>query len=217
MRLSPKVQHLGENTPACRRIFCMRTTRREGGAYTQMFITLQQLDDAIWPEALRIYHESFPQAGRKPDAILTGMFDKEMAYLHAKMTDGAQMAAMAITGIIAEAGLLLIDYVAVRQALRYKRIGMQFINDVKHWARDAQNLQGIIIEVEAEAGEENAGRIRFWEKCGFTLTNYVHRYRWVPERYRAMYVSFTAAPTFPTDGETLFQYIGAFHAKAFRK
>lgn len=178
--------------------------------------TFRQLDDRYWPPALKLYHEAFPRAGRKPDAILAGMFAKGIAYLHAE-TDGPDVFAMAITGLAAGGRLLLIDYIAVDAARRGSGIGSRFLRKIADWARDELRADGIVIEAEAEPTAENAERILFWEKNGFALTPYVHRYIWVPEPYQAMYLSFAPVPAFPTDGETLFTHISGYHAQAFRR
>lgn len=78
-------------------------------------------------------------------------------------------------------------------------------------------LRGIIVEVEAEETPENLGRIRFWEACGFRLTDYVHPYIWVPEPYRAMALSFPYREPLPLDGRELFAGIIRFHERAYRK
>lgn len=75
----------------------------------------------------------------------------------------------------------------------------------------------MIVEVEAAPSEANTRRVCFWEQCGFRTTDYVHRYIWVPEPYRAMYRSFDADDPLPDDGEALFRCITRFHRKAYRK
>ena len=85
-------------------------------------------------------------------------------------------------------------------------------------AEHSSGLAGIIIEVESDATPDNLARIAFWESCGFVATDYVHRYFWVPEPYRAMVLRFRDGDdSLPLDGELLFRHINAFHAKAYRK
>lgn len=185
------------------------------------FRTYRQLDTPDWPAALALYHRSFP-AGRKPDAILAGMFAKGMSELHtATLPHARELAAMAVTGVIPAANLLLIDYLAVQEQLRGGGIGRRFVRRLAEWAREDMRLSGMLLEAEAEPGPDNERRIRFWESCGFTLTDYVHRYRWVPETYRAMYLPFGEDQALREQardgGRALFRYIESFHKQAFAR
>jgi len=198
----------------CYSLICSRMTNN------MEIRTYRHIDTPDWPLALSLYHQAFPAPGRKPDAILAGMFAKGMSGLHTvHADDGSGLAAMAITGAIPNADLLLIDYIAVRKPLQGKGIGRQFVRRIAEWARDELRLSGILLEAEAEPGAQHERRIRFWEQCGFVLTEYVHHYRWVPETYRAMYLPFNARlPEEAEDGgRTLFRYIEAFHKQAFAK
>lgn len=179
------------------------------------FSTLERMDDDTWGQAQTLYHAAFPH-GRKPDAVIRSMFDKRMSYLHLE-TEGSALAAMAITGIIRRPGLLLVDYLTVREDLRGRGVGARFVGDILLWAREKKKFKGVILEAEADQGPENLARIRFWERCGFVLTEYVHQYIWVPEPYQAMYLSFDPKFGVHDDGESLFDYIGEFHKKAFRR
>ena len=177
-------------------------------------LTLDHLDEIYWPEAEKLYDEAFPLEGRKSDAIIRSMFDRRVSRLHVGINDG-QVEAMAITGKVDEGRVLLIDYLAVKGRLRGQGIGGAFMHEIVRWAKDTEKLRGIVIEAECEPGGDNMRRIRFWEKCGFTLTEYVHRYIWVPELYSAMALSFDPANPLPHRGEELFRYITDFHRKAY--
>jgi GNAT superfamily N-acetyltransferase len=180
------------------------------------FISLDRLDAHLWPQALELYHQAFPAEGRKPDRILMGMFEKKMSLLQVGVESGL-VKAMAISGVLKKANVLLIDYMAVEESFRGQGIGRRFMEQIKRWAREERSLNGVIIEVEADPTPQNEERIRFWERCGFTLTEYVHHYIWVPEPYRAMYLEFEEGTSgFSRDGETLFRFISAFHGRAFR-
>jgi GNAT superfamily N-acetyltransferase len=180
------------------------------------FRTFEQLDVPEWKQALALYHEAFPKAGRKPDAILEGMFGKGQSYLHTEEENG-EVTAMAVTGIAPRSNLLIIDYLAVKAGLQGQGIGSRFVREVADWARTEKRLDGILIEAEAHPGPEHARRIRFWKSCGFHLTPYVHRYIWVPETYRAMYLPFDTSFQVKDNGESLFRHIEAFHKKAFTR
>ncbi|MFC5650239.1 GNAT family N-acetyltransferase [Paenibacillus solisilvae] len=182
-------------------------------------ITMDVLDEMWWPKARGLYHEAFPH-GRKPDSIIAAMFERKMSYLHL-IVQGEIVIAMAITGRTGPSkSLLLIDYLAVREDCRGQGLGKDLVEEIKLWAeaKRGHSLSGMIVEVESEETPENRKRILFWEKCGFTVTDYVHTYIWVPEPYRAMYMKLEGGgPAFHTDGESLFKHITSFHNQAFRK
>jgi GNAT superfamily N-acetyltransferase len=180
------------------------------------FRTYDHIDTPEWEAALDLYHQAFPAPGRKPDRILEGMFARRLSYLHTDTADG-EMLAMAVTGLIPDAGLLLIDYLTVREDARRRGIGRRFVSNIERWARERKKLSGLLLEAEADPGEENAERIRFWERCGFVLTDYVHKYIWVPETYRAMYRMFTPDYRVDDGGRSLFRHIEEFHKKAFAR
>src|SRR5690606_1201773 len=127
-----------------------------------------------------------------------------------------QPVAMALTGRTEDGKAILIDYLAVRAELQGQGIGRSFLAALRQWAEAVERRDGIIIEVESEPTPINRARIRFWQQCGFRLTDYVHHYRWVPEPYHAMVLPFRADSGLPEDGEELFRYINAFHARAYR-
>ncbi|GGD66858.1 GNAT family N-acetyltransferase [Paenibacillus nasutitermitis] len=191
---------------------------QSGGAGTEQLVltSTENLNHELWPEARRLYHQAFPQEGRKSDAVIKRMFERRIGMLHMGQL-GQQVAAMAITGISDDGRVLLIDYLTVREDLRGQGIGVAFVDAVSRWAMEEQGLEGMLIEVEADGSPVNAERVRFWGNCGFTPTEYVHSYRWVPEPYRAMYRWFKQGSDLPVDGEILFRYITGFHHKAYAK
>jgi len=180
------------------------------------FHTYDHVNIADWNPALALYHQAFPKAGRKPDPIIMGMFAKKLSFLHTD-SEGGNLSAMAFSGLIPEANVLLIDYLAVREDLRGRGIGHQFVQNIAAWAKEEKKLSGILLEAEDEPSLENVGRIRFWEKCGFILTEYVHKYIWVPETYRAMYLPFGSEFRVNDRGQSLFKYIESYHKKAFKR
>ncbi|TNJ66596.1 GNAT family N-acetyltransferase [Paenibacillus hemerocallicola] len=178
--------------------------------------TTNEWDEKLWREVESIYNKAFGEQGRKTPAIIRRMFDRGMCTLHTAAVD-RQMIAMALTGIDKQEDALLIDYIAVKEEARGKGYGRIFLDHIRNWAETAAHCRGIIVEVEADPSPANSGRIRFWERCGFRLTDYVHRYIWVPEPYRAMYMNFSPDNPLPVDGEALFRSITRFHRKAYRK
>jgi GNAT superfamily N-acetyltransferase len=182
------------------------------------FHTLSASDEELWPAALELYHEAFPYVeGRKPDRIIKGMFGEGQGLLHAlTCEESGRVLAIAFTGVLPEAKLLLIDYLAVRASERQRGLGKTLVKEIEQEAL-RRKLDGLLIEVEAEETEENAARIRFWLTCGFKLTEYVHQYVWVPEPYRAMTLALNPGQPLPEDGERLFKWIEGFHARAYRR
>jgi len=173
-------------------------------------------DEQLWQLAEPIYDQSFPAEGRKTDAIIRRMLERGIGQLHVGFEDG-QAQAMALTGRSDDGKAILIDYLAVRADLRGHGVGHSFFAALRRWAELGEQRSGIIIEVESEPTPDNLARIRFWQSCGFRLTEYVHHYRWVPEPYHAMVLPFRTDAELPQDGEGLFRYINAFHAKAYRR
>ncbi|NBD23235.1 GNAT family N-acetyltransferase [Paenibacillus glycinis] len=178
--------------------------------------TTEQWNEALWAEAEPIYREGFPEHGRKPKAIVRRMFERGICELHVWGEPGAALA-MALTAFDARAGVLVIDYLAVRESRRGEGVGRACVASVRHWALGVKpDCKGLVIEAEAEETADNAKRIRFWEKAGFTLTEYVHAYIWVPETYRAMVMSFDAGHPLTDDGRELFKAITRYHERAYR-
>ncbi|SFD84201.1 Acetyltransferase (GNAT) family protein [Paenibacillus catalpae] len=183
-----------------------------------LFTTLDKLDDRLWPLAKQLYEHSFPKEGRKPDGIIAGMFRKMSCFLHTLSNEGA-VEAMALSGLTGGGSILLIDYIAVSEDRRDEGIGSQLIQRITEWAQNEKRLDGLLIEVESEHTPANEQRIRFWERNGFTITDYEHPYIWVPEPYRAMYKQLNQETDWLGDrsGKKLFRYITAFHEKAYSK
>ncbi|MDP4098158.1 GNAT family N-acetyltransferase [Paenibacillus sp. P96] len=179
-------------------------------------ITLDRLDEKWWPEARLIYHQSF-EHGRKPDRIIKQMFDRKLSLLHV-VVDKSAVAAMAITGKAENGKALIIDYLAVKEEYRGQGLGEWLVKALASWASSELQLEELIIEVESEQLPENDLRKRFWQKCGFRMTDYVHTYKWIPETYQAMYFPLTQASSqaVTEDGRALFKQITAFHHQSFR-
>lgn len=181
--------------------------------------TIEEWDEVLWQKAEPIYHHAFPAHGRKKRELIKRMFAKKLCYLHVLTDNDDEAVAMALTGKTetADASALLIDYFAVQMKRRNQHIGQRFMAELREWARTLPYTDGIIVEVEAEESPLNQSRIRFWQACGFTLTDYVHSYIWVPETYKAMYDELHPASRLPKDGQRLFALITAFHKKAYAK
>ncbi|CAM3678652.1 GNAT family N-acetyltransferase [Cohnella lubricantis] len=172
-----------------------------------------RLDDRLWPEARQLYLDAFPEG--KPVRIIENTFAKGVGLLFVALQDG-ETAAMALAGPLRQLNALLIDYIAVRPEHRRLGVGTALVEEIARYAR-SKGMDGLILEAEAGPEPENAERVRFWERCGFTLTPYVHQYIWVPEPYRAMYLTFDPARPLPTEGQELFKHIGGYHSFVFRR
>lgn len=175
--------------------------------------TLDKPDEQLWPQATELYSRTFPEG--KPLRIIDAMFRKRIAYLHVAM-DNRGVMAMAITGQVAKGKLLLIDYLAVREDRRRSGFGQLFLAAIRDWAQRELHVEGLLIEAEYGTSADDEHRVRFWQRCGFVLTEYVHSYIWVPERYRAMYARLTQTADIPDDGKRLFKYISDYHNRSFR-
>lgn len=149
------------------------------------FLILEPWNEAEWRRAEPIYDDAFPPEGRKTSAMIRKIVDTRAGFVVVG-AEADRPVAVAIVGKLPDLDALLIDYVAVSAAERGRGYGREMI---EHLAERAGTLgcRGLVIEVEAERNEANDGRKKFWTSVGFRLTDYVHRYRWVPETYQAMY------------------------------
>ncbi|MWC26981.1 GNAT family N-acetyltransferase [Paenibacillus sp. MMS18-CY102] len=172
-------------------------------------------DEERWTAVESIYEQAFPLDGKKSRDIIRGMFAKRMCQLHT-IAQGTEWIGMALTGIDQRVGAVIIDYIAVREDYRGTGVGRSLLDHIKQWGYETVGCQGIIVEVESELTEENRQRKLFWQSNGFHLSEYVHRYIWVPETYQAMYMNFDTNNPLPEDGKLLFRSITRFHEKAYR-
>ncbi|RAP75856.1 GNAT family N-acetyltransferase [Paenibacillus montanisoli] len=143
------------------------------------------------------------------------MFERKLCSLHT-WNEFGEVAAMALTSTDRVAQVVILDHLAVRASRRGSGLGRACVETIRTWAETSEACRAIIIEVEAEPTAENAERIRFWEKAGFLQTDYVHRYIWVPETYRAMYLPIVPAFKPNDTGKSLFKIITKYHEKAYR-
>lgn len=179
------------------------------------YITIESWDEEWWEKWREIYQEAFGETNAKPEKIIRNMFRKQMCFFHiAQNESGVQ--AIALSGKIDGTRMLLIDYHAVRAKNRNQGVGRLMVEYISQWAIAVGKFDSIVIEVEAENTANNLARIEFWEKCGFTLTEYIHHYRVVPEPYQAMFLKLVPEAVLPENGEELFPFIEKFHQKSFR-
>jgi ribosomal protein S18 acetylase RimI-like enzyme len=179
------------------------------------FLTVDHWEEELWGKWRVVYEEAFANHNPKSEKIIRNMFQNQTCHFHFAM-DGAAVCAIALSGKLPGTHLLLIDYLAVRASLRKRGIGKSMVDYLKRWASKYGEFECILIEVEAEKSEENLARIHFWKKCGFTLTQYIHHYKVVPEPYQAMYLKLVPKAILPEKEEEFFQYMGNFHRKSFR-
>ncbi|OWA37786.1 hypothetical protein B9G55_07025 [Saccharibacillus sp. O16] len=183
--------------------------------------TTSSWSDALWMQLYPIYEASFPEHIRKPERIVRNMLTNMDVFLHEGTLDG-RGCSMALTGLLRDSGLLLVDYLAVSPAVRHQGIGRQTLQAIADWAKATYQIQGLLIEAEVDESEEGRSRIHFWEGCGFEPTEYVHSYVWIPEKYQAMLLDLQPESTpqeerLPRDGEKLFRSIEAFHRASYAR
>ncbi len=179
------------------------------------FKTIEHWDEELWKKWRDIYNEAFGQKSGKPERILRNMFQKQMCFFHLVQHE-SEVSAIALSGKLQGTRVLLIDYLAVREKDRNHGIGKMMVGYIKSWSIKNGNIESIVIEVEAEHTAVNLARIGFWKKCGFTLTDYIHHYRVVPEPYQAMFCKLVPEAEVLENGEELFSLIERFHKKSFR-
>lgn len=181
------------------------------------FRTAREWDEQLWSAIEPVYKQAFTH-GRKNKKIVKRLLDENRGFLHVGIKD-LEVVAMALSATLEDLNGLLIDYLGVKQDKRTKGIGTQFVNYIKEWAMQAK-YDGIVIEVESDIKHEpenhpNVRRIRFWEKCGFRITDYLHDYKIVPELYRAMYLNLNSTVPLTKNGEALFPHIAEYHKRAW--
>ncbi len=193
--------------------FVHNLTIKQSGRFFMEYKTISHWDEELWQEVSLVYHQSFGPTEAKPDRIIRNMFRKQMCFLHVALKEKVVIA-IALSGKVRGGQTLLIDYLAVCKEMRSYGIGVEFMEELKKWAIRAQ-FDSLLIEVESEAKPENLARMRFWEKSGFTKTDYIHHYTWVPEPYQAMYLKLQSNANLPTEGIDLFHYIEKFHKESY--
>lgn len=179
------------------------------------FRTVESWDEDFWGKWKEVYYEAFGQTNAKPEKVILNMFQKQMCCFHI-VQNKSEVQAIALSGKLQGTRLLLIDYLAVREKDRNQGLGRLMIEYMKTWSASTHKFDGIVIEVEAKKTAKNLARIKFWEKCGFTLTEYIHHYRVVPEPYQAMFIKLVYEAVLPEKGEDFFAFIERFHQKSFR-
>ena len=172
-------------------------------------------DEEVWKKWKVIYHEAFGENGAKPEKVIRNMFHKQMCYFHIAQNE-SECYAIALSGKLKGTRLLLIDYLAVCEKDQNRGIGRMMVDYIKSWSITNREFDGILIEVEADHTVENLARIEFWKGCGFTLNDYIHHYRVVPEPYQAMYLHINPEVVLPDKGEVFFMWMEQFHKKSFR-
>lgn len=179
-------------------------------------ITYDTLNEQWWQKVKPMYMRAFGNQGGKTEQVIRRMFERKLALFHV-YHEGERPLGMAFSAISADRKALVLDYLTIDEAGRGRGAGNAFVLALLEWGR-SERLQAVIIEVESEPSPVNEARIRFWEKCGFSLTDYVHHYIWVPEPYKAMYAKLDPHSDLPFhDEHKLFHYITNFHRKAYAR
>lgn len=181
--------------------------------------TFDYWNEEIWNKARTVYEEAFGKHGAKSTAVIRNMFQKQMISLQIVIDEtenNSEVVGMAITGKLKALNSLLIDYLAIKKSYRNQGIGELFVQYIKGLALMEFDCDSMILEIEATEDPVHQKRIKFWEKCGFHLTDYIHDYKVVPEPYQAMYQKLTPHSKITTEGKELFKHLGNFHRKCFQ-
>lgn len=114
-------------------------------------------------DILRLYHDSFPDAERKPFSMIEeGVENGQMEAWIAQ--SGKRLAALAF--VILGSPLHVLDYLAVHPDMRGQNVGSQ----VLHWLDEQYDSQPIVVEIETTKGSEDQDvhrRKAFYLRNGF--------------------------------------------------
>lgn len=184
-----------------------------------IYKTFEDWNEEVWNRASTVYEEAFGRHGAKSTAVIRNMFAKQIISLHIvfdETENNLEVIGMAITGKLSALNSLLIDYLAIRKTYQNQGIGALFVDYIKELAFTEFECDSMILEIEVTENPAYQERIKFWEKCGFHITNYIHDYKVVPEPYQAMYQKLTPDSEITVDGKELFNHLGNFHRKCFQ-
>lgn len=129
----------------------------------QLRVRPLQKQDPLMEDILRLYHDSFPDAERKPFSMIEeGVENGQMEAWIAQ--SGKQLAALAF--VILGSPLHVLDYLAVHPDMRGQNVGSQ----VLHWLDEQYASQPIVVEIETTKGSEDQDvhrRKAFYLRNGF--------------------------------------------------
>lgn len=129
----------------------------------QLSVRPLQKQDPLMEDILRLYHDSFPDAERKPFSMIEeGVENGQMEAWIAQ--SGQQLAALAF--VILGSPLHVLDYLAVHPDMRGQNVGSQ----VLHWLDEQYDSQPIVVEIETTKGSEDQDvhrRKAFYLRNGF--------------------------------------------------
>lgn len=183
------------------------------------FKTISVWNEEIWEKASAVYEEAFGRHGAKSKAVIRNMFAKQMCSLHVVIDEtgkDSEVIGIALTAKLSAINTVLIDYLAIKKTYRNKGIGELFVHYLKEWTITEMECDSMLLEIEATDNPVHQQRIKFWEKCGFQLTDYIHDYKVVPEPYQAMYQKLTPDAKISTEVKELFKHLANFHQKCFK-
>ncbi len=132
------------------------------------FRRIRTPQEAIYPDAERIFRDSFPLSERRPLSSLHRlMTDEERFYFVAVSTGEITGAGSTVAGILAYwdfSDFLYVEYLATRSDLRGRSLGRKIMETLF-----AEISLPVVLEAEPAGDELSARRIRFYERLGFTV------------------------------------------------
>lgn len=139
------------------------TTEDQNTQTPQLTVRPLQKQDPLMEDILRLYHDSFPDAERKPFSMIEeGVENGQMEAWIAQ--SGKRLAALAF--VILGSPLHVLDYLAVHPDMRGQNVGSQ----VLHWLDEQYDSQPIVVEIETTKGSEDQDvhrRKAFYLRNGF--------------------------------------------------
>lgn len=129
----------------------------------QLTVRPLQKQDPLMKDILQLYHDSFPDAERKPFSMIEeGVENGQMEAWIAQ--SGKHLAALAF--VILGSPLHVLDYLAVHPDMRGQNVGSQ----VLHWLDEQYASQPIVVEIETTKGSQDQDvhrRKAFYLRNGF--------------------------------------------------
>lgn len=130
------------------------------------FYTIQDITDAYWTEFIDTYTSSFPVEEQRPiDSIISLILKEKRFKAMILLNESNHFIGFITTWKFAS--FIYIEHFALSSVYRSRGYGSQALRSFIQ-----KNSLPIVLEVEPPIDAFSQRRIRFYERCGFTVYNY---------------------------------------------